>query len=120
MKSIPQKILDYVNQLSKKDAFNSLVEDMGFTPREAADILDVYIFEDIQFLPHGVVPGAIQGSFGFPNPNGGEDHWISIDGGGEGLYGDGTTTFEVWGSDMEDPEGWVTKEKVTQKLLELQ
>ena len=26
--------------------------------REAADILNVYIFEDLQFHPHGVVPDA--------------------------------------------------------------
>jgi len=120
MKRIPQKILDYIKPLSTIDAFNSLIGDMGFTQTEASQILDVYIFDDIDFQPHGVVPNAVQSSFEFPNPDGGEDIWISIVGGGDGLYGDGESTFEVWSSEMEDPIGWLTTDQVTQELLKVQ
>jgi len=120
MRKIPDQILNYIKDMTTVEAFNSLVGDMGFSEGEASDILDVYTFDDIQFQPHGAVPGAIQGSFGFPNPDGGDDLWISIVGGGDGLYGDGVNTFEVWGSTMDDPHGWLTKEQVTQELLKLQ
>lgn len=120
MRKIPTQILDYIKDMSTVDAFNSLVGDMGFSESEASDILDVYIFDDIQFQPHRVVSGGIQGSLGFPNPDGGDDLWISIVGGGDGLYGDGVNTFEVWGSGMDDPHGWASKEDVTQHLLKLQ
>lgn len=120
MNKIPQQILDHINPMSTKDAFNTLVIDMGFTSAEAAQILDVYIFEDIDFQPHGVVPNAVQSSFDFPHPDGGEDIWVSIVGGGDGLYGDGKSTFEVWSSEMEDPIGWLTPDQVTQELLKVQ
>ena len=112
--------MDYIKDLSTIDAYNSLLVDMSFTPREAAHILDVYIFDDIDFQPHGVVPNAIQSSFEFPNPDGGDDIWISIVGGGDGLYGDGKDTFEVWSSEMDDPKGWLNKDEVTQELLKVQ
>jgi len=120
MKKIPQQILDHIKPMSTKDAFNSLVEDMGFSHGEAAQILDVYIFEDISFQPHRVVKNGVQANFYFPNPDGGDDIWISIVGGGDGLYGDGKDTFEVWGSTMDDPIGWLTHDQVTQELLKVQ
>ena len=120
MNKIPQQIIDHIKPMSTIDAFNSLVGDMGFSQVEAGQILDVYIFDDIDFSPHSVVPNAIQSSFAFPNPYGEEDIWISIVGGGDGLYGNGVETFEVWSSQMEDPKGWLSHEEVTQELLKLQ
>lgn len=114
MKKIPNKITEYIKDLSTKKSFYLLTNAMGFTPIEAAHILDVYIFEDLEFNPHAIVPGAIHSTLNFG------DKWISVVGGGEGLYGDGKTTFEVFTSEEEDVEGHVGKERVTEILIELQ
>jgi len=114
MKKVPNKIREYIKDLNNKESFHVLTTAMGFTTREAADILDVYIFEDLQFSPHGVVPGAIQDTLNFG------DKWISVEGGAEGLYGNGKTTFEVFTSEVEDIEGHIGKDRVTEILLELQ
>jgi len=114
MKKVPNKIREYIKDLNNKESFHVLTTAMGFTTREAADILDVYIFDDLQFNPHGVIPRAIQAGLNFG------DKWISVVGGGEGLYGDGETTFEVLTSEVEDVEGHIEKERVTEILLELQ
>ena len=114
MKKVPTKIREYIKDLNNKESFHVLTTAMGFTPREAADILDVYIFGDLQFHSHGVIPDAIQSTLNFG------DKWISVVGGGEGLYGDGETTFEVFTSEVEDVEGHIGKDRVTEILLELQ
>jgi len=114
MKKMPKKITDYVKDLNKKEAFFVLTNAMGFSPTEAGDILNVYIFEDLQFHPHGVVPDGVQATLNFG------DKYISVVGGGEGLYGDGKTSFEVLTSEMEDVEGHIGKDRVTEILLELQ
>ena len=46
--------------------------------------------------------------------------YISVVGGGEGLYGNGETSFEVLTSEAEDVEGHIGKDRVTEILLELQ
>ena len=51
MKKVPNKIREYIKDLNNKESFHILTSAMGFTRREAADILDVYIFEDLQFDP---------------------------------------------------------------------
>jgi len=114
MKKVPNKITEYIKDLNIKESFRILTTAMGFTHREAADILDVYIFEDLQFHPHGVVPDAIQATLNFG------DEFISVVGGGDGLYGDGKVSFEVMYSGHDDVEGWVDKDRVTEILLELQ
>jgi len=114
MKKVPNKITEYIKDLNNKESFQVLITAMGFTPREGADILDVYIFDDLQFNPHGVIAGAIHATLNFG------DKWISVVGGGEGLYGDGETTFEVFTSEVEDIEGHIGKDRVTEILLELQ
>ena len=73
-------------------------------------------FENLGFKPHKVVPGGVQATGNFPI-NG---KWYSIVGGGVGLYGDGVTTFEVWGDGMDDPIGYLTKDEVEEWLLEMQ
>ena len=114
MKNVPGKILDYIKDLNNKESFEVLTTDMGFTAREAGDILNVYIFEDLQFKSHRVVPDAVQSTLNFG------DKFISVVGGGEGLYGNGKTTFEVLTSEADDVEGHIGKKRVTEILLELQ
>ena len=114
MKKVPNKITDYIKDLNNKESFYILTNAMGFNQREAADILNVYIFDDLQFNTHGVIPGAIQAGLNFG------EKWISVVGGGEGLYGDGELTFEVLTSEAEDVEGHIGKDRVTEILLELQ
>lgn len=114
MKKVPKKITEYIKDLNNKESFHILTSAMGFTRREAADILDVYIFEDLQFTPHGVVPDAVQSTLNFG------DKYISVVGGGNGLYGNGKTTFEVLTSQADDVEGHIGKDRITEILLDLQ
>ena len=97
MKKVPNKIREYIKDLNNKESFHILTTAMGFTPTEAGDILNVYIFDDLQFNPHGVVPGAVQATLNF-----------------------GETSFEVLTSEAEDVEGHIGKDRVTEILLELQ
>jgi len=70
--------------------------------------------EDFTKNKHRVVPGAHQWLFEYNN---GDDEWISIVGGGSGLYGDGITTFEMWDNkNMPDPDGYLTAEDINQWL----
>ena len=69
--------------------------------------LKIYSFNDLVFTPHTVVPGAKKSSIEFPNGTN-----ASIVGGGNGLYGDGDTTFEVWYSDDDEPRGWQSIEDI--------
>ena len=73
-------------------------------------------FENLVFKPHPNGIGGVQARGHFPI-NG---KWYSVVGGGVGLYGDGVNTFEVWGDDMDDVIGWLTKDEVEEWLLEMQ
>lgn len=77
----------------------------------------VKTFDDLVFKPHGNHwnVGAVQAVMEFPN-----GHCISVVGGGQGLYGDGVNTFEVWASWQEDVQGYLTKDEVTEVMLETQ
>ena len=61
----------------------------------------IYTLKDIDFKPHGVIKGAVQGLLNLPN-----GITVSIVGGGEmgRLYGDGVDTFEIaaWLTDTGD------------------
>lgn len=72
-----------------------------------------YRFGDLVFKPHHI-PGAVRARLNFPN-----GHYISVVGGPH-LYGDGINTFEIWGSDADEPEGYLSKDEVTDRMLELQ
>jgi hypothetical protein len=72
-----------------------------------------YRFNNLVFKPHRL-PGAVRARLNFPN-----GHYISVVGGPH-LYGDGVDTFEIWGSDSDDPEGYLTKADVTNRMLDLQ
>jgi hypothetical protein len=72
-------------------------------------------FEDLEFKSHGNIGGATHAKMIFEN-----GHKISVVGGGMGLYGDGVNTFEIWRSCDEDIKGHLTKEEVTEQMIELQ
>ncbi len=72
-----------------------------------------YRFGDLVFKPHHI-PGAVRARLNFPN-----GHYISVVGGPH-LYGDGINTFEIWGSDADEPEGYLSKDEVTNRMLDLQ
>lgn len=72
-------------------------------------------FEDLEFKPHGMTPGAVHAKMTFEN-----GHKISVVGGGMGLHGDGIETFEIWRSCDGDVQGYLTKEEVTENMIELQ
>jgi len=65
MKDIPNKILKHIENLNTSDAFKDLTKIMGFSDKEASQILNIKIFDDVKFLPHSVVPNAIAGSISF-------------------------------------------------------
>jgi hypothetical protein len=81
-------------------------------------------FKDIEFKPHNVVKGGIQGLLKLPN-----NVTVSIVG-GPTLYGDGVDTFEVaawWGdhgdwirlSNHDDVKGYVEKDEIDFLIFEL-
>ena len=75
----------------------------------------VYKFEDLQFKPHKMKLSAVQAIMEFDN-----GHRISVVGGGQGLYGDGVHTFEIWRSCDDDVKGWLSSEEVTEQMVSLQ
>lgn len=76
----------------------------------------IIYFENLEFKPHPNGMGGVQARGNFPI-NG---KWYSVVGGGIGLYGDGVNTFEVWGEDMDDVLGWLSKTEVEEWLIEMQ
>ena len=80
-------------------------------------------FKDLKFFvipkrssyPHTSGLGGQQAIMKFDN-----GHRISVVGGGIGLYGDGVNTFEIWRSCDSDVKGHLTKEEVTEEMIELQ
>lgn len=74
----------------------------------------VKTFDDLVFKRHEL-KGAIQAVMTFYN-----GHRISVVGGGRGLYGDGINTFEIWRSCDGDVQGNLTKDEVSDQMLELQ
>lgn len=118
MKQIPSTIIKHISNKSAVEAFNELTEIMGFTDREASKILGVKIFDDLNFESHGVIPNAVASSMSFDD-NVGEE-WISIVGGGAGLYGNGVDTFEVWSHILPDPLPHLNRKEVTEEMLKLQ
>ena len=85
------------------------------------DVNPIIYFENLVFKKHPVVLGGVQlvlvqATGNFP-VNG---KWYSVVGGGIGLHGDGVTTFEVWGDDMDYPFGYLTKDGVEEWMLDMQ
>lgn len=64
----------------------------------------IYTLKDIDFRPHAVIEGAVQGLLNLPN-----GITVSIVGGMNRLRGDGVNTFEVaaWYTNPIDSDGWI-------------
>jgi len=73
-------------------------------------------FSDLEFKPHGCIADAVQATVDFNN-----GEWISVVGGGYGLYGNGETSFEVMSSVTRgNVKSWQSKDKVTRHMRYLQ
>jgi hypothetical protein len=116
----------YVNKMRNhlegeniKTKYNVLKYDGRHSDEEIKEICpEIKIFSDLEFKPHGVVPEGVMSSLTFDN-----GQFVSVVGGGEGLYGDGKSSFEVGftdGSGGFDVEGWLSPEQVTQKMIDIQ
>lgn len=73
-----------------------------------------YTFKDLEFGQHRGLPNAVQAIMVFDN-----GHRISVVG-GDGLYGDGVNTFEIWRSIDGDVKGHLTPDEVTDEMIHLQ
>ena len=72
-------------------------------------------FDDIKFVPHATVPGAVMGRLDLQN-----GIRLSVVGGGFGLYGDGVDTFEVLVSTHDDVIGHQTREDIDELIAGLE
>lgn len=101
-----------------KTRYNVLKNDATHTDEEIKIIYpDIKMFSDLEFGPHRVITGGVQAKSEFDN-----GHFISVVGGGNGLYGDGETTFEVgWLVDGEfEVEGYLSIDEITEKMVDIQ
>jgi hypothetical protein len=116
---IPPLIRKYIDKLPYVIAHRELIDAFGYTDIEAAEILNIKTFKDLNFKHHPSIPiteYAVSAYIEFP-----DGKWISVVGGDNvGLYGNGKTSFEVYSSEMEDPEGWLSIEDVNDILIDLQ
>lgn len=106
---VPLGELSEVKIFPNRKGFLGESEDLEW----AEELNPTYKFGDLVFKPHHI-PGAVRARLNFPN-----GHYISVVGGPH-LYGDGVDTFEIWGSDADEPEGYLSKAEVTDRMLELQ
>lgn len=76
-------------------------------------------FKDLEFEAHEVIEGAVQARINFSN-----GEWISVVGGGLGLYGNGTTSFEIMSSSTSKNDsgvkGYLSKNQVDRHIKYLQ
>lgn len=114
-----EKMRNHLNGESIRIKYNVLKDDAGHTDEEIKEICpEIKIFSDLEFKPHGVVPEGVMSSLIFDN-----GQFVSVVGGGEGLYGNGVTTFEVGfkgGRGDFVVEGHLSPEEVTQKMIDIQ
>ena len=114
-----EKMRNHLNGESIRIKYNVLKDDAGHTDEEIKEICpEIKIFSDLEFKPHGVVPEGVMSSLTFDN-----GQFVSVVGGGEGLYGDGKSSFEVGfpdGSGGIDVEGWLSPEQVTELMVDIQ
>lgn len=96
----------------KGKTLNESEDDLAWA-EDTVNTNPTYRFRDLVFKPHRL-PDAVQARLNFPN-----GHYISVVGGPH-MYGDGVDTFEIWGSDTSEPEGYLTKADVTNRMFELQ
>ena len=66
---------------------------------------------DFRKQSHPIITGATQWTY----PKKG-DVKISVVGGGNGLYGNGITTFEMWDFREENPQGHMSADQINEHL----
>ena len=109
----------HLNGGSIKIKYNFLKNDATHTDEEIKIIYpDIKMFSDLTFGPHKVVPQGVQSILNFEN-----GYFVSVVGGGVGLYGDGESSFEVGFNDISgefEVVGHLSPEEVTELMVELQ
>jgi hypothetical protein len=73
-----------------------------------------FTFDDLKFKPRNHPFGGIQAIMEFDN-----GHRISVVG-GKGTYGDGIDSFEIWRSIDDGTKGYLSKDEVSEQMIELQ
>lgn len=123
MNQLTQKLLNYLSGRPNYEKFSILNDEMGYDINFIKQLYpeDLKTFEDLAFKshPNTFMEGAVQATLDFDN-----GHFVSVVGGGNGLYGDGIKTFEVGfpgtidGSI--DVQGWLNPEEVTMMMFIIQ
>lgn len=122
MEKVKEKLLEYLSSKPNYEKFKILHNEMGYDfdfikklyPKE------LKTFSDLKFKKHANtwMVGAIQALLEFDN-----NHYVSVVGGGNGLYGDGVKTFEL-GFPLPDGsidvDGWLSPEQVSELMFKIQ
>lgn len=69
--------------------------------------------QDFELKAHSVVQGAKHWTLKHPTTN---EIIISVVGGGRGLYGNGTTSFEMWDFREAEPHAYLTADDINEHL----
>jgi hypothetical protein len=122
MEKLTQKLLTYLSDKPNYEKFSILHNEMGYDFNFIKELYpnDLKTFEDLNFKqhPNNWMEGAVQAWLDFDN-----GHFVSVVGGGNGLYGDGVKTFEVGFTLPDgniDVEGWLPPEQVTRLMFQIQ
>ena len=122
MEKLTQKLIEYLSGKPNYEKFTILHGEMGYDFNFIKELYpnDLKTFSDLKFERHTNewMVGAIQAILKFDN-----GHFVSVVGGGQGLYGDGVKTFEVGfplPGDSIDVEGWLSPEEVTTLMINIQ
>ena len=122
MEKLTQKLIEYLSGKPNYEKFTILHGEMGYDFNFIKELYpnDLKTFSDLKFERHTNewMVGAIQAISKFDN-----GHFVSVVGGGQGLYGDGVKTFEVGfplPGDSIDVEGWLSPEEVTTLTINIQ
>ena len=77
--------------------------------------LKIFTFEDLEFKPHGVIPGAVHATLELPNGTS-----VSVVGGGRETRTDmdEVNTFECWYSDDDSPRAYQSVFQINEELRE--
>jgi len=90
-----------------------------FKQIETLKIDKMKTFKDLEFKPHTIAKGGVHAQMDFDNGT-----YISVVGGATGLYGNGSTSFEVMSTVTENTsrgvEGGLSKKQVSDHMRYLQ
>lgn len=119
---LKEKILKSFEGKPNYERFQILNDDFQFSIEVIKELYpeELKTFDDLVFKrhPNTWMIGAVQAVLTFDN-----NQWVSIVGGGNGLYGDGVTTFEL-GFELPDGSidvmGWLSKEEITLEMFKIQ